>query len=146
MDIETVIISLYFQQSVKASLIKSDFTSHSVHCVLKEVDERVIRDHSVWQPAGRFKRKIGPVPECQGENNQTVFIRGITITPNPSGAGQSERQTGLLRVLSAPTQFLSTMVGSSTTATATETPKSNVIIQHVPQVSQVNSVVYATLT
>jgi hypothetical protein len=116
-----------------------------VHCILKEVDERVIRDDSVWQPSGRFKRKIGPAPDRQGRNNQTVFIQGITITPNLSEAGQSERQAGLLRILSAPTQFLSTLVGSSTTATATETPKSKVTIQHIPQVSQVNSVVYLYL-
>ena len=110
-----------------------------VHCILKEVDKRVIRDESVWQPSGRFKRKIGPAPDRQGKNNQTIFIQGITITPNLSEV--SERQVGLLRILSAPTQFLSTLVGSSTTTTATETPKSNVIIQHIPQVSQVSSTV-----
>ena len=51
-----------------------------VHCTLVEVDERTIREASVWQPAGRFKRKIGPPPDRQGPNNQTIFIRAISHT------------------------------------------------------------------
>jgi len=100
----------------------------AVHCTLREVDERIIRDDSTWQPAGRFERKIGPVPDRQGQNNQTVFIRGITVTPNRPEPGQSEKQAGLLGVLSAPTQFLGSFLGSSSGATAIEAPKSNVII------------------
>ena len=110
-----------------------------VYCTVMEVDERVLREDSVWQPAGRFKRKIGPPPDRQGQNNQTIFIRGFTITPNLSRRGKSDqRQTGFLGMLSDITQFLSTLLGDSiTNTTETETPESNVVIQHVPQTSQV---------
>ena len=109
-----------------------------VYCTVMEVDERVLREDSVWQPAGRFKRKIGPPPDRQGQNNQTIFIRGFTITPNLSRRGKSEqRQVGLLDMLSAATRLLSTLAGDSTNTTETETPESNVVIQHVPQTSQV---------
>ncbi|KAF8554296.1 hypothetical protein OG21DRAFT_1104379 [Imleria badia] len=107
-----------------------------VHCTLAEVDERIIRDDSFWRPAGRFRQKIGPAPDRQGKNNQTVFIRGITITPNLSEPEKSEKQAGLLSVLSVPTRLLSTLAGSSAMAATTETSKSNVIIQDVPQISQ----------
>ena len=111
-----------------------------VHCTLKEVDDRVIRDDSVWQPAGRFKRKIGPAPDRQGRNNQSVFIRGFTITCKPPEMERSERQAGLLGVISTTTRFLSTLVGASAAPTAAETPESDVMVQHVPQISQVFSV------
>ncbi|KAF8546715.1 hypothetical protein OG21DRAFT_1049066 [Imleria badia] len=108
-----------------------------VHCTTVEVDERIIREDSVWQPAGRFKRKIGPALDRQGRNNQSVFIRGITITPNFSKQGQNERkQPGLLGMLSACTRFLNTMMGQSNETP--ETPKSDVIITHVPYISQVS--------
>ena len=109
-----------------------------VYCTLAEVDERIIRDTSFWRPAGRFRHKIGPEPDRQGKHNQTIFIRGITITPNLSEPEKSEKQAGLLGVLSAPSRFLSTLVGSSAMGTTAETSKTNVTIQQVPQMSQVN--------
>lgn len=111
-----------------------------VQCTLAEVDERIIRDESVWQPAGRFSRKIGPAPDRQGQINQSVFIQGFIITPNPSKSRENETQTGFLRTPFVPTRFLGRLMGSSSTATATETTKGNVIIQHVPQISQANFV------
>ena len=109
-----------------------------VHCTLVEVDERTIREASVWQPSGRFKYKIGPPPDRQGQNNQTIFIRAITVTPNISQQGSSEqREAGLLGRLFSLTRSLSSLGGDSNSATTTETPKSNVIIQHVPHISQV---------
>lgn len=109
-----------------------------VHCTLLEVDERTIRDESVWHPAGLFKRKIGPAPDRQGKNNQTVFIRGITITPSVSKPSQNEERptSSLLSKLITRTLFLKKPI-RSTGATATDTPGSNVTIQHVPPVSQV---------
>ncbi|KAG8217001.1 hypothetical protein J3R82DRAFT_7315 [Butyriboletus roseoflavus] len=108
-----------------------------VHCTLVEVDERTIRDASVWQPAGRFKRKIGPPPDRQGQNNQTIFIRGITVTPSLSEQEPSEhREGGLLGRILSLSRSLNPLAGDSNRETATETPKSNVIIQHVPQISQ----------
>ena len=63
-----------------------------VHCTLVEVDERTIREASVWQPAGRFKRKIGPPVHRQGQNNQTVFIRAITVTLNLSSTRRVNKE------------------------------------------------------
>jgi len=108
-----------------------------VYCSLVEIDERTIRQECVWHPAGRFKRKIGPAPDRQGRDNQTVFIRGITITPSVSEKGQTEEPhvTSTWR----PTTyipFLNTMMGSAE-VTATRTPGSDVIIGHVPPISQV---------
>ena len=109
-----------------------------VHCTLVEVDERTIREASVWQPAGRFKRKIAPPPDRQGQNNQTIFIRAITITPNLFEQEPSEqREAGLIGTLFSFTRSLNPRAGDSNRATSTETPKSNVIIQHVPHISQV---------
>ncbi|KAI9458748.1 hypothetical protein HD554DRAFT_1701964 [Boletus coccyginus] len=108
-----------------------------VHCTLVEVDERLIRDDSVWQPTGRFKRKIGPPPDRQGKDNQTIFIRGITVTPNLSEQGQNEeREPGYLSMLFGPIGFLNSLVRDSTKATVTEPPKENATVQHVPQISQ----------
>ncbi|KAF8546710.1 hypothetical protein OG21DRAFT_1048772 [Imleria badia] len=102
-----------------------------VHCTTVEVDERIIREDSVWQPAGRFKRKIGPASHRQGRNNQSVFIRGITITPNVSEQGKNEQQQPeLLGMFAACTRFLNSIMGRS--------PKSDVIITHVPHISQVS--------
>lgn len=112
-----------------------------VSCVSLEVDELLIQEDSVWQPAGRFKSKVGPALDRQGRNNQTVFIRAITITPNIFERGQSEQQqAGLLGMLSASARYLNTMMGGSNRAAETETPKSDVIIQHLPNISQVGSV------
>ncbi|KAN0084118.1 hypothetical protein V8E55_007622 [Tylopilus felleus] len=108
-----------------------------VSCVSLEVDELLIQEDSVWQPAGRFKSKVGPALDRQGRNNQTVFIRAITITPNIFERGQSEQQqAGLLGMLSASARYLNTMMGGSNRAAETETPKSDVIIQHLPNISQ----------
>lgn len=104
-----------------------------VHSTLVEVDERTIREDSVWHPAGRFKRKIGPAPDRQGQNNQTIFIRGITITPKIE---EQHVASTLLSRFSAHIPFLNTLMGSSQ-ATVTQTAESNVIIQHVPSISQV---------
>ena len=111
-----------------------------VHCTLVEVDERTMPGGtSVWQPAGRLKCKIGPPPDRQGLNNQTIFIRAITVTPNLSEQEPGEqREAGLLGTLFSLTRSLSSLTGDSNLETATETPKSNVIIQHVPQISQAN--------
>ncbi|KAG8217022.1 hypothetical protein J3R82DRAFT_7338 [Butyriboletus roseoflavus] len=107
------------------------------HCKLVEVDELTIREASVWQPTGRFQRKIGPPPNRQGRHNQTVFIRAVTVTPNlfeqvPSG----QREAGLLdKIFSFPLS-LNSPAGDSNQETATETPKSNVKIEHVPNITQ----------
>ena len=114
-----------------------------VHCTLVEVDERTIREASVWQPAGRFKRKIGPPPDRQGPNNQTIFIRAITVTPNLSQQESSEqREAGLLGRLFSLTRSLNSLAGDSDKEPAAETPQSNVIIQHVPHISQVSFILY----
>lgn len=109
-----------------------------VHCTLAEVDEQLIQVDSTWQPAGRFKHKIGPPPNRQGRNNQTIFIRGITVTPRDSKQGEGEKgQAGLLSILSAPTRFLSTLAWNPLQQTKTDAAESSVIIQHVPQISHV---------
>ena len=114
-----------------------------VYCTLVEVDERTIREASVWQPAGRFKRKIGPPPDRQGPNNQTIFIRAITVTRNLCEQEPDEqREAGLLGTLVSLTRSLSSLAGDSNWATATETPKNDVIIQHVPQISQVKFILH----
>ncbi|KAG8216998.1 hypothetical protein J3R82DRAFT_7311 [Butyriboletus roseoflavus] len=114
-----------------------------VHCTLVEVDERTIRDASVWQPAGRFKRKIGPPPDRQGQNNQTIFIRGITVTPSLSEQEPSEqREGGLLGRILSLSRSLNPLAGDSNRETATETPKSDVKIEHVPNLTQVNFILH----
>lgn len=112
-----------------------------VYCTLAEVDERLVREESVWHPAGRFKRKIGPPPDRQGQNNQTIFIRGVMVTPNLSCQGQSEQKDpGFLGMLLAPSRFMGSVMGGSAQSTATKSPKGDVIIQHVPHISEVNFV------
>ncbi|KAI9567826.1 hypothetical protein HD554DRAFT_2172886 [Boletus coccyginus] len=108
-----------------------------VYCSLVELDERTIRQESVWHPAGRFKRKIGPPPDRQGRDNQTVFVRGITITPRVSQDGQTEEPHATSTWFNRPATyipFLNTMMGSTEVAAA-QTP-GGVIIGHVPPISQ----------
>ncbi|KAG8221677.1 hypothetical protein J3R82DRAFT_1962 [Butyriboletus roseoflavus] len=95
-----------------------------VHCKLVEEKEQIIWEDSVWQPADRFKRKIGPPPDRRGQNNQTIFIRAITITPNLIEQEPSEqREFGLPGSLSSPPRSLNSQAGDSNRETATETPK-----------------------
>lgn len=110
-----------------------------IHCTLKEVDERVIlvgSGASVWRPAGRFQRKIGPAPDRQGRNNQTVFIQGFIITPNLQ---QGQQQAGMFDIRAPRTQFLGSFIGSSAKTIVTKSTKSDIKVEHVPQISHVSS-------
>ncbi|KAF8547789.1 hypothetical protein OG21DRAFT_1526924 [Imleria badia] len=108
-----------------------------VYCTLVEIDERTIRQESVWHPAGRFKRKIGPAPDRQGQNNQTVFIRGITITPKHGQTEEPPATSTLFNRLITNIPFLNTLTRmGSTEGSTTQSPGSDVIIQHMPPISQ----------
>ena len=114
---------------------QTDADSVDVFCKLVEEGNRIIRDESVWRPAGRFNKKIGPPPQRQKQMNQTIFIRSITITHKPFKEEQS--WPAYLARLSSPSRFLNWAMKDSTEAPVTETSKDDVIIQHVPKASQV---------